>query len=67
MRIVVLGSGVVGVTSAWYLNQAGHEVTVIEREPGPALQTSQCRTDLTWLRGALGRAGRAAESDQMDV
>lgn len=40
MRIVVLGSGVVGVTSAWYLNQAGHEVTVIEREPGPALQTS---------------------------
>ena len=40
MRVVVLGSGVVGVTSAWYLSQAGHEVTVIEREPGSALQTS---------------------------
>ena len=40
MRVVVLGSGVVGVTSAWYLRQAGHDVTVIEREAGPALETS---------------------------
>jgi D-amino-acid dehydrogenase len=40
MRIVVLGSGVVGVTSAWYLARAGHEVTVIDRETGPALDTS---------------------------
>ncbi len=35
MRVVILGSGVVGVASAWYLNQAGHEVTVIgSGEPG---------------------------------
>lgn len=27
MRVVILGSGVVGVTSAWYLSQAGHDVT----------------------------------------
>jgi D-amino-acid dehydrogenase len=40
MRVVVLGSGVVGVTSAWYLARAGHEVTVIDREAGPALETS---------------------------
>jgi len=40
MRIVVLGSGVVGVTSAWYLARAGHEVTVVDREAGPALDTS---------------------------
>ncbi|MGF6723736.1 D-amino-acid dehydrogenase [Paraburkholderia sp. GAS41] len=40
MRIVVLGSGVVGVTSAYYLARAGHEVTVIDREAGPALETS---------------------------
>ncbi|MEC5405245.1 D-amino acid dehydrogenase [Paraburkholderia sp. MPAMCS5] len=40
MRIVVLGSGVVGVTSAYYLARAGHDVTVIDREAGPALETS---------------------------
>jgi D-amino-acid dehydrogenase len=40
MRIVILGSGVIGVTSAYYLAQAGHEVTVLERQPGPALETS---------------------------
>lgn len=40
MRIVILGAGVIGVTSAWYLAKAGHEVTVIDRQPGPALETS---------------------------
>jgi D-amino-acid dehydrogenase len=40
MRVIVLGSGVVGVTTAYYLAKAGHEVTVIDRQPGPALETS---------------------------
>ncbi|MCY1254938.1 D-amino acid dehydrogenase [compost metagenome] len=40
MRVLVLGSGVIGVTSAWYLAKAGHEVTVVDREAGPALGTS---------------------------
>ena len=40
MRVVVLGAGVIGVTSAWYLAQDGHEVTVIDRQSGPALETS---------------------------
>ena len=40
MRVVILGSGVVGVTSAYYLARAGHEVTVVDREAGPALDTS---------------------------
>lgn len=40
MKIAVLGSGVIGVTSAWYLRQAGHEVVVIDRQDGPALETS---------------------------
>jgi D-amino-acid dehydrogenase len=40
MRVVVLGSGVVGVTSAYYLARAGHEVTVVDREGSPALETS---------------------------
>ncbi|WP_454720465.1 MULTISPECIES: D-amino acid dehydrogenase [Cupriavidus] len=40
MRVLILGSGVIGVTSAWYLARAGHEVTVIDREAAPALGTS---------------------------
>lgn len=38
MRILVLGAGVVGVTSAYYLARSGHEVTVIDRQPGPAVE-----------------------------
>jgi D-amino-acid dehydrogenase len=40
MRVIVLGSGVVGVSTAYYLAKAGHEVTVIDRQPGAALETS---------------------------
>jgi D-amino-acid dehydrogenase len=40
MRVIVLGSGVVGVTTAYYLARAGIEVTVIDRQPGPGLDTS---------------------------
>ena len=40
MRIIVLGSGVIGVTSAYYLARAGHEVTVVDRQAGPAQETS---------------------------
>jgi D-amino-acid dehydrogenase len=40
MRVLVLGAGVVGVTAAWYLSQDGHEVTVLDRHPGAALETS---------------------------
>lgn len=40
MRVLVLGAGVVGVTSAYQLAKAGHEVTVIDRQSGPALETS---------------------------
>ena len=40
MKVLVLGSGVIGVTSAYYLALAGHEVEVVERQDGPALETS---------------------------
>ena len=40
MRVIVLGAGVVGTTSAWYLAQAGHEVTVIDRQPVAGNETS---------------------------
>jgi len=38
--VLVLGAGVVGVASAWYLAEAGHEVSVVERQPGAAMETS---------------------------
>ncbi|WP_312403369.1 D-amino acid dehydrogenase [Rhizobium sp.] len=40
MKVIVLGAGVVGVTSAYQLAKAGHEVTVLDRQEGPALETS---------------------------
>jgi D-amino-acid dehydrogenase len=40
MKVAVLGSGVIGVTTAYYLALAGHEVVVMDRQPGPALETS---------------------------
>ena len=40
MKVLVLGAGVVGVTSAWYLARAGHEVTVVDRQPAAGLETS---------------------------
>ena len=40
MKVLVLGAGVVGVCSAWYLAKAGHEVTVLDRQPAAALETS---------------------------
>ena len=40
MRVLVLGAGVVGTTSAWYLARAGHQVTVIDRQPVAGNETS---------------------------
>lgn len=40
MRVVVLGAGLLGVTSAYYLQQLGHEVVVLDRQAAPAAETS---------------------------
>lgn len=40
MEVLVIGAGLAGVTSAWYLTQAGCKVTVVDRQPGPGLETS---------------------------
>ena len=40
MHVMVLGAGVTGVSTAWYLQQAGFEVSVVERQPGAGLETS---------------------------
>jgi D-amino-acid dehydrogenase len=40
MKIIVLGAGILGVTSAWFLRRDGHDVTVIDRQPNAGLETS---------------------------
>ena len=40
MHILILGAGVIGVTTAYELLKAGYEVTVIDRQPEPALESS---------------------------
>jgi D-amino-acid dehydrogenase len=40
MKVLVLGAGVIGVATAHYLAEDGHEVTVVDRQPAPALETS---------------------------
>ncbi|SFM58125.1 D-amino acid dehydrogenase [Halopseudomonas yangmingensis] len=46
MQVMVLGGGVIGITSAWYLAKAGHQVTLIERQAGPALETSHANAGM---------------------
>src|SRR5690554_6914780 len=41
MKIAVLGSGIIGVSTAWWLNQAGHEVVVVDRQLGAGRETSR--------------------------
>lgn len=40
MKVVVMGAGVIGVTTAWYLAKQGAEVVVLDRQTGPGLETS---------------------------
>lgn len=40
MKVIVLGAGLLGVASAWYLQEQGHDVTVIDRQASPAAETS---------------------------
>ncbi|GAB4508703.1 MAG: D-amino acid dehydrogenase [Sulfuricaulis sp.] len=52
MKVLVLGGGVIGVTSAWYLRRAGHEVTVVDRQAAPGLETSQANGgQVSWGAG----------------
>ena len=40
MKTIVLGAGIIGISTAWHLLERGHEVIVIDRQPDAALETS---------------------------
>ena len=40
MKIIILGAGIIGVSTAWHLLEQGHEVTVVDRQPDAAMETS---------------------------
>ena len=69
MHVAVLGSGVIGTTIAYYLARDGHQVTVLDRQPGPALETSyrECGRGLPGLLVAMGGTGRSRQGDQVDA
>ena len=58
MKVLVLGAGVIGVATAHYLAEDGHEVTVVDRQLGPGARDElrQRRQRVPELRHALGGA-----------
>ena len=40
MKVIILGAGIIGTSTAWHLLQLGHDVTVVDRQPDAALETS---------------------------
>ena len=48
MKVIVLGGGVIGVTTAYYLARAGAEVTLVDRQDGPAQETSFANAGQVW-------------------
>jgi D-amino-acid dehydrogenase len=65
VKVVVMGAGLAGVTTAWYLARDGHEVVVVDREPEVAAVASYASTGIIaasrafpWSGGEIGRALR---------
>ena len=67
MKVLVLGSGVIGVTAAYELAGAGHEVVVVDRQAGPALETSFANAGEVspGYSAPWAGPGRAAQGDQV--
>ncbi len=60
MKVVVLGGGVAGVSAAWFLLRDGHQVSVVERQPAPALEASFANAGLIAPGHALAWASPKA-------
>lgn len=60
MRIVILGAGLLGVASAYYLAKDGHQVTVLDRQPEPARETSFANAGLLTPNHCFPWAGPGA-------
>ncbi|MES9815541.1 MAG: FAD-dependent oxidoreductase [Candidatus Thiodiazotropha sp.] len=67
MHLLVLGSGVIGTSMAYYLSLDGHQVTVIDRQPGPALETSFANAGEVSPGYSAPWAGHSDQGNQMDV
>lgn len=60
MRVVILGAGLLGVASAYYLAKEGHEVVVLDRQPEPARETSHANAGLLTPNHSFAWAGPGA-------
>jgi glycine/D-amino acid oxidase-like deaminating enzyme len=66
MNVIVLGGGVVGVTTAYYLLKHGHEVTQIERQPGVARECSHTNGGFVAISQAVTWSAGRADQDLQD-
>ena len=55
MKVIILGSGVIGTASAYFLAKAGHDVTVVDRQPGAGMETSFGNAAYIKATGALAK------------
>lgn len=68
MKVIILGGGVIGVTSAWYLVQQGHEVIVVDRQSSAAEETSAGNAgQISPGYATPWGAGYSIKSSKMDV
>ncbi len=60
MRVIVIGAGLMGTTTAWFLTERGHDVVLLDRQPGAARETS-------FANGGIIHASNAAPWNSPDV
>src|SRR5437899_10511711 len=63
MKVVIIGAGVVGVTTAYYLAKSGHQVTVVEKEPEAATLASAGNAGLIAPRHSFAWASPTAPKE----